>query len=57
MKEAPNLTIAGEANGNDGDLKSVRLVCVPSFALTGQAVMVNLNTLATEVISFNDAGL
>jgi hypothetical protein len=53
MKEASNTTKAGEAEGNDGDSKSVRLVCVPSFALTGQAVMVNLNTLATEVISFH----
>jgi DNA polymerase delta subunit 2 len=47
----------GDAKDNDGDLKGVRLVCVPSFALTGQAVMVNLNTLATEVVSFNDSGL
>jgi hypothetical protein len=50
MKEASNTTKTGEAKGNGGDLKSVRLVCVPSFALTGQAVMMNLNMLATEVI-------
>ena len=48
----------GEAAGSDDDTKKLtRLICVPSFALTGEAVLLNLNTLDCEVISFNDVGL
>ena len=47
----------GEEVENDADSNdSTRLVCVPSFALTGEAVLVNLKTLDCEVISFNDVG-
>ena len=48
----------GEEVENGVDSKnSTRLVCVPSFALTGEAVLVNLKTLDCEVISFNDVGM
>jgi len=40
----------------DGRLVT-RLVCVPSFALTGEAVLIKLKSLECEVISFNDASL
>ncbi len=32
-----------------------RLVCIPSFALTGDVVLVKLRSLECEVLSFNDA--
>jgi DNA polymerase delta subunit 2 len=34
-----------------------RLICIPSFALTGEVVLVNLKTLECEVMSFDDVGL
>jgi hypothetical protein len=34
-----------------------RLVCVPSFALTGEVVLVKLRSLECEVLSFSDASL
>lgn len=34
-----------------------RLVCVPSFSLTGEVVLVKLKTLECEVMSFNDSML
>jgi len=44
--------------GKSDDGKDVtRLVCVPSFALTGEVVMVKLKSLECEVLSFNDATL
>ena len=47
---------ADDSSKNDG--KDVtRLVCVPSFALTGEVVMVKLKSLECEVLSFNDATL
>ena len=47
---------ADDSSKNDG--KDVtRLVCVPSFALTGEVVMVKLRSLECEVLSFNDATL
>lgn len=42
----------------DGSYHTVtRLVCIPSFALTGEVVLVKLRTLECEVLSFNDATL
>lgn len=39
----------------DGTKNVTRLVCVPSFALTGEVVLVKLRSLECEVLSFNDA--
>ena len=45
-------------DSSKNDVKDVtRLVCVPSFALTGEVVMVKLRSLECEVLSFNDATL
>lgn len=50
-----------EINENCDDLVAgkcaTRLVCVPSFALTGEVVLIKLNSLECEVVSFNDANL
>jgi DNA polymerase delta subunit 2 len=52
------LVASNGADAADEDAKNnTRLVCVPSFALTGEVVLVNMNTLSCEVISFNDVGL
>eukprot|EP00804_Cyclotella_cryptica_P009729 CCRYP_011245-RA/>CCRYP_011245-RA protein AED:0.23 eAED:0.23 QI:0/-1/0/1/-1/1/1/0/553 len=34
-----------------------RLICIPSFALTGEVVLVNLKTLECQVMSFDDVRL
>mmetsp|Transcript_7536 Transcript_7536/g.14314 ORF Transcript_7536/g.14314 Transcript_7536/m.14314 type:complete len:599 (-) Transcript_7536:152-1948(-) len=34
-----------------------RLVCIPSFAITGEVVLVKLRSLECQVVSFNDASL
>lgn len=44
---------SGLAHGNS----FTRLVCVPSFAKTGQVVLVKLQSLECEVVSFDDASL
>merc|ERR1712194_95927 len=36
---------------------ATRLICVPSFALTGEVVLVKLRSLECEVLSFNDASI
>jgi DNA polymerase delta subunit 2 len=48
--------LVGEKGEPIDDAKdgATRLVCVPSFAATGEVVLVNLRTLACEVVSFND---
>ena len=43
----------GLAHGNN----LTRLVCVPSFAKTGEVVLVKLQSLECEVVSFDDASL
>ena len=45
-----------EANAMDvdGGHSATRLVCIPSFALTGEVVLVKLNSLECEVVAFND---
>ena len=66
LSEAPHLYVVGnqpayatrlcqEQNGGAGGQQvQVRAVCVPTFATTGTAVLVDLNspTLATQAISF-----
>ncbi|KAL9188776.1 hypothetical protein ACHAXT_007154 [Thalassiosira profunda] len=49
----------GEAMDEDDaeEKEGTRLVCVPSFAQTGEAVLVKLKSLECEVLSFNDATL
>ena len=47
-----------EINDETSDNKDVtRLVCIPSFAMTGEVVLVKLKSLECEVVSFNDASL
>jgi DNA polymerase delta subunit 2 len=46
-----------EVKSSDSENDLSRLICIPSFALTGEAILVNLKTLDCEVISFNDVGL
>lgn len=45
------------ASGTDDEGAMTRLVCVPSFSLTGEVVLVKLKTLECEVMSFNDLTL
>lgn len=45
----------GAKKGENGD--ATRLICIPSFALTGEVVLVKLKSLECEVVSFNDATL
>ncbi len=40
----------------DGEQSVSRLVCIPSFAECGEVVLVKLNTLECEVVSFRDVG-
>jgi len=60
MKNAPDVYFAGncdkfETNLFDhGEGKQTRLICIPSFVLTGQAVLLNLKTLACSLIEFDD---
>lgn len=67
MTSRPSVYFAGNCDefearlvGDKGELidnledGATRLVCVPSFASTGEVVKVNLRTLECEVISFND---
>ncbi|KAL3815890.1 hypothetical protein ACHAXA_001939 [Cyclostephanos tholiformis] len=49
VEESPASTTAHDMVGG-----ATRLVCVPSFALTGEVVLVKLRTLECEVLSFND---
>lgn len=55
------VNVNGEEIDESGDDKvgtcMTRLVCVPSFALTGEVVLVKLKSLECEVVSFNDANL
>jgi len=65
IEECPNIYFAGncpafeskliEGKSGSGDQKTTcRLICVPSFAETGEVVLVNLDTLDCECISFTD---
>jgi len=50
--------INGNAIAGDKDGHNVtRLICVPSFALTGEVVLVKLESLECQIVSFNDASL
>lgn len=63
MEECPHIYFAGncskfetkliEKNESGGSSKC-RLICVPSFAETGEVVLVNLDTLDCECVSFID---
>lgn len=61
MEETPHLYVAGNCgafdtqmvNIGDGNLQS-RLVCIPKFSETGEAVLVNLETLDCEILRFED---
>lgn len=44
----------GESIDTAADTGATRLVCVPSFASTGEVVLVNLRTLECDVVSFSD---
>lgn len=59
MKQAANLYFCG--NSNEGfatklfqhnETSSTRLICLPKFSETGEAVLVNLKTLGVEVLRF-----
>ena len=65
LPEAPHIYFAGNCDAfdtdvvcvgdeNDDDQKKVRLVCLPKFAATGEAVLVNLETLDAKAIHFPD---
>eukprot|EP00584_Thalassiosira_punctigera_P003304 CAMPEP_0172545222 /NCGR_PEP_ID=MMETSP1067-20121228/15189_1 /TAXON_ID=265564 ORGANISM="Thalassiosira punctigera, Strain Tpunct2005C2" /NCGR_SAMPLE_ID=MMETSP1067 /ASSEMBLY_ACC=CAM_ASM_000444 /LENGTH=596 /DNA_ID=CAMNT_0013331925 /DNA_START=32 /DNA_END=1822 /DNA_ORIENTATION=- len=49
--------IAEGGGGAAGRNDVTRLVCVPSFAVTGEVVLVKLQSLECRVVSFNDASL
>jgi DNA polymerase delta subunit 2 len=55
------VNVDGKTIDESGDDKvgkcMTRLVCVPSFAFTGEVVLVKLKSLECEVVSFNDANL
>jgi len=59
LEETPHLYFAGNCEAfatdlvEEGDLKT-RVVCVPKFSETGEAVLVNLDTLDVEVVCFDD---
>ena len=57
MEEKPDLYFAGNCDKYSTKITDdgTRLICVPSFDRTGQAVLVNVKTLDCEVISFVDA--
>ena len=57
MDVKPDLYFAGNCDGYATKVTEAgtRLVCVPTFDTTGQAVLVNLRTMDCEVIGFADA--
>mmetsp|Transcript_15338 Transcript_15338/g.33363 ORF Transcript_15338/g.33363 Transcript_15338/m.33363 type:complete len:609 (+) Transcript_15338:293-2119(+) len=57
MEEKPDLYFAGNCDKYSTKITDdgTRLICIPSFDRTGQAVLVNVKTLDCEVISFVDA--
>ena len=60
-KQAPNLYFCGNSDAFATKLLShenakTRLVCVPKFSETGEAVLVNLHTLEVEVLRFSSQG-
>jgi len=57
LVDAKGDEVTGDIAGDDGRGSVTRLVCIPSFAATGEAVLVKLRSLECEVVSFNDASL
>ena len=59
-KQAPNLYFCGNSEAfatkllsHETENAQTRLVCVPKFSETGEAVLVNLHTLGVEVLRFS----
>lgn len=60
IQTTPHVYFAGNCNEFETKLlvkddKTTRLICVPSFAKTGQAVLLNLKSLDCTVVEFGDA--
>ena len=62
LDSTPHVYFAGNATAfatelvtNDGTGTKTRVVCVPQFADTGAAVLVNLETLGVEVLRFEES--
>jgi DNA polymerase delta subunit 2 len=54
MTQAPSVYFCGNAHAFDTAISNgTRLVCVPEFATTGQAILVNLENLNVEILSFD----
>lgn len=54
-EEAPHLLFSGNADAFDTKVvHNTRLVCVPSFARTGEAVLVNVDSMQVEVLRFQE---
>jgi DNA polymerase delta subunit 2 len=53
----PNVYFAGNCSkfATKTCSDSTRLVCIPKFATTGEAVLVNLDTLGCEILRFDDS--
>ena len=55
LEETPHLYFAGNCENFATDLmQATRIVCVPKFSATAEAVLVNLKTLNCEVLRFDD---
>lgn len=59
LPETPHIYFAGNCEQFATDVveedgKQCRLVCIPKFAQTGEAVLVNLETLKVELLRFED---
>uniref|UniRef100_A0A7S3QFL3 DNA polymerase alpha/delta/epsilon subunit B domain-containing protein n=1 Tax=Chaetoceros debilis TaxID=122233 RepID=A0A7S3QFL3_9STRA len=63
FETTPHVFFAGNCNEyeskiveqkNSDESKKTLLLCVPSFALTGQAVMINLKSLKCTIVEFGD---
>ena len=60
MERTPEVYFVGNCDGFETELirheggGETRLVCVPSFVPTGQAVLLNLRTLGCELLEFDD---
>ena len=57
IDKCPNVFFAGNCVQYETTLKnsSTRLICIPSFSTSGQAVLMNLKTLKCKVIKFEGA--
>lgn len=54
--QTPSIYFCGNAKAFDTSIvNGTRLICVPEFATTGQAIMVNLETLGVEILRFDSS--